>query len=90
MVVHLEKTNWKISQQIPTIKCPSKITEAKALKDYFIEDFKKRSGDYHCFCKNMLEKDGSSKTINFKFKLDKGKRHCKEWISTQNLISFLA
>jgi len=72
----LEKKNWELAQLVPSLNCPAEITEAKASADYKIKDLPKRAGDYHCFCKNMLEKDGSGKTSAYKFKLDGDKTLC--------------
>jgi len=53
------------------LKCPTTVTEELALIDHKISDLKKRKGDFHCFCKNMLAKDGATKTKAYKFKGDK-------------------
>ena len=64
--------------------------EDLALYDLTITDLTKRKGYFHCFCKNMLTKDGSSKTKAYKFKGDKDKTHCVEWISSKNMLSLFA
>jgi len=56
---------------VPKLKCPTTVTEELALIDHKISDLKKRKGDFHCFCKNMLAKDGATKTKAYKFKGDK-------------------
>lgn len=90
-VTALEKRNYDIAALTPKVKCPKKVTEEKALKDYAIEDLSQRDGSYHCFCKNKLAAVGSIKTMNYEFEQDDDKRNlCKNWVIQTNLYAMQA
>ena len=56
VVLQLENLDLELGKTVPTAPCPKNVTQAEALKDVNIKDPLKRSGSYHCFCKDMFEK----------------------------------
>jgi hypothetical protein len=70
----MENYVLEVEKAIPSIPCLN-VTftpewEEKARLDALITDPLKRSGDYHCYCKQMWEDKSISYTLNYKFKKD--------------------
>lgn len=78
IVLQLENLDLDLGKTVPSAPCPKKVTEAEAFKDLSIKDSVKRSGQYHCFCKSMFEKETYGYIRDYKFSQDK-KTHCHDW-----------
>jgi hypothetical protein len=57
------------SIKIPDIQCQKVVDGSAANLDYYAA-YTVRNGDFHCFCKNMLQKEGFSGIDKFQFPLD--------------------
>lgn len=79
-VTSLENVNQEISALTPKTPCSGNETESAAVIDYDYEP-KNRKGAYHCFCKTMVEKNGTSTTAEYRFEAYNDKTLCAEWIS---------
>lgn len=44
-----------------------------------------RTGEFHCFCKNLLDKYGVDRLSEYKFPLDQG-THCEQWFTTYLIV----
>lgn len=62
---------------MPNVRCPVQVDDSVANIDYYALSTS-RSGAFHCYCRNLLIKDGLKALKNFKFPLD-DEIHCVEW-----------
>lgn len=73
------------------MKCQDNVDSKTANIDYYAE-LTQRTGDFHCFCKNLFT-SGDISSLNFLFPLDK-KSHCEEWFEkyqqSENAIGYIS
>ena len=75
----LENASNAASNEVPDIQCPEFVDAAAANLDFYAP-FEKRTGDFHCFCKNLFAAEGFDGINTFEFPLDSG-LHCVEWFT---------
>lgn len=80
----LEAASNTAQDELSGVQCPANVDSNAANLDYYAKP-KKRTGDFHCFCKNMLSQDGLRELTNYKFPLD-NQTHCVEWYGQYWLI----
>lgn len=83
----MENSVKEAEQKIPQIDC-NDITREKAYVDLFnfLEPTLVPNGDYHCFCKNTLEKEGFLAMNRVKLGDDGS---CKPWFKLQNSMLYV-
>lgn len=77
-VVYMENTVKSAEAKIPQIDCNYEVSPEKAYADFlnFNDPALVPNGEYHCFCKNIYEKDGMLKIDDVKLGDDGS---CKDW-----------
>lgn len=75
----LEQASNEASNQVPDIQCPETVDASAANLDYYA-NFTVRTGDFHCFCKNLYGSKGLEGIQTFQFPLD-DQTHCNEWFT---------
>ena len=84
MITILENASNEAENELSGVQCADNIDAKAANLDYYA-DQTKRTGDFHCFCKNLLALEGVKKMEQFLFPLDRA-THCREWYQRYLLI----
>lgn len=83
LVSWLNLESGKIADLIPNnIPCPSTVDPYVANLDYTEATNSKEKVKFHCFCKNLLDKEGYEQMSKFTFPIKKGSEaptYCNEW-----------
>lgn len=63
----------------PDLQCPRSVTMDDAFKDFQTKQ-EERTGDYHCYCKNLLETAVTTGLVSARF--PDGEKHCNAWLQS--------
>jgi hypothetical protein len=69
IILLLEKAGDAASNEVPDVQCPTEVDINAANIDYYA-DISVRTGDFHCFCKNLLTNEGLQGVKGYIFPLD--------------------
>ena len=70
LVLYMQTYNQINLSQVPNVRCPTQVDDSVANIDYYALSTS-RSGAFHCYCRNLLVRDGIKALKSFKFPLDK-------------------
>lgn len=89
-VFYFENLNKEAAELVPSIRCRSFISSAKAYEDWLNTKDKNKlaNGDYHCYCKNIFETMGLDHLLATKLLGEEG--DCKTWHDQQNKVFWVS
>ena len=89
IVLMFEKSLQQATKLVPDVQCNDGIEELAAFLDHS-NPTSKRNGEFHCFCLDMLNTNGYSYVMDYRFTLapeDEAGDLCYDWLVNYGMIT---